>query len=185
MSIGARHLIPLALVAVPCFSQKAAFNEKNAQDVVKQHCLACHRGKGATAKFDVAPIVAGRPMAEDPRKWTRLLARVRNGEMPPQNAPPIDAKLRETFVDWLDHSLRTAACADGIAPGPAFMRRLNRNEYSATVRDLLNIHMNAAQALPADGAGGEGFDNAARSEEHTSELQSRLHLVCRLLLEKK
>src|SRR2546429_4060866 len=27
--------------------------------------------------------------------------------------------------------------------------------------------------------------SAARSEEHTSELQSRLHLVCRLLLEKK
>src|SRR2546422_3481811 len=30
--------------------------------------------------------------------------------------------------------------------------------------------------------GGESSD---RSEEHTSELQSRLHLVCRLLLEKK
>src|SRR2546422_11476180 len=32
-----------------------------------------------------------------------------------------------------------------------------------------------------------GFDLRAwrRSEEHTSELQSRLHLVCRLLLEKK
>src|SRR2546422_4301112 len=28
-------------------------------------------------------------------------------------------------------------------------------------------------------------DAARRSEEHTSELQSRLHLVCRLLLEKK
>src|SRR5687768_18120829 len=27
--------------------------------------------------------------------------------------------------------------------------------------------------------------NVKRSEEHTSELQSRLHLVCRLLLEKK
>src|SRR5205809_1978088 len=27
--------------------------------------------------------------------------------------------------------------------------------------------------------------HATRSEEHTSELQSRLHLVCRLLLEKK
>src|SRR2546429_5527586 len=27
--------------------------------------------------------------------------------------------------------------------------------------------------------------NPLRSEEHTSELQSRLHLVCRLLLEKK
>src|SRR2546429_4290055 len=31
-----------------------------------------------------------------------------------------------------------------------------------------------------------GHDNERqRSEEHTSELQSRLHLVCRLLLEKK
>src|SRR2546429_5654601 len=28
-------------------------------------------------------------------------------------------------------------------------------------------------------------DHVERSEEHTSELQSRLHLVCRLLLEKK
>src|SRR2546422_4436700 len=28
-------------------------------------------------------------------------------------------------------------------------------------------------------------DSVWRSEEHTSELQSRLHLVCRLLLEKK
>src|SRR2546429_1325207 len=36
---------------------------------------------------------------------------------------------------------------------------------------------------------GDGGDPAGRalerSEEHTSELQSRLHLVCRLLLEKK
>src|SRR5216684_4486252 len=30
-----------------------------------------------------------------------------------------------------------------------------------------------------------GHGRASRSEEHTSELQSRLHLVCRLLLEKK
>src|SRR2546429_3042200 len=29
------------------------------------------------------------------------------------------------------------------------------------------------------------LDSKKRSEEHTSELQSRLHLVCRLLLEKK
>src|SRR2546422_5157358 len=36
-----------------------------------------------------------------------------------------------------------------------------------------------------DGSGGSGPPPAARSEEHTSELQSRLHLVCRLLLEKK
>src|SRR5690625_6051988 len=32
---------------------------------------------------------------------------------------------------------------------------------------------------------GSGVDVPERSEEHTSELQSRGHLVCRLLLEKK
>src|SRR5687768_18096729 len=32
---------------------------------------------------------------------------------------------------------------------------------------------------------GRGYRFSVRSEEHTSELQSRLHLVCRLLLEKK
>src|SRR5690348_17556122 len=33
--------------------------------------------------------------------------------------------------------------------------------------------------------GGESATLARRSEEHTSELQSPVHLVCRLLLEKK
>src|SRR5690349_23130995 len=37
----------------------------------------------------------------------------------------------------------------------------------------------------ATGAGGWEPDGCARSEEHTSELQSRRDLVCRLLLEKK
>src|SRR2546422_2678702 len=37
--------------------------------------------------------------------------------------------------------------------------------------------------LESIGSGSSGWSN--RSEEHTSELQSRLHLVCRLLLEKK
>src|SRR5690348_17962306 len=32
---------------------------------------------------------------------------------------------------------------------------------------------------------GGGFEERWRSEEHTSELQSPVHLVCRLLLEKK
>src|SRR2546429_2732558 len=39
---------------------------------------------------------------------------------------------------------------------------------------------------PVDAHGVTGATaSPSRSEEHTSELQSRLHLVCRLLLEKK
>src|SRR2546421_1494457 len=40
-------------------------------------------------------------------------------------------------------------------------------------------------ALHHGRAFGKRFDDAGRSEEHTSELQSRSDLVCRLLLEKK
>src|SRR5258708_12250684 len=43
----------------------------------------------------------------------------------------------------------------------------------------------AAARVAAEKADGTARDNARRSEEHTSELQSPDHLVCRLLLEKK
>src|SRR2546422_6933545 len=39
--------------------------------------------------------------------------------------------------------------------------------------------------IPPEKAYGKTGGHPMRSEEHTSELQSRLHLVCRLLLEKK
>src|SRR2546429_5616601 len=45
---------------------------------------------------------------------------------------------------------------------------------------------NSANASLKEGATPASVQHAnSRSEEHTSELQSRLHLVCRLLLEKK
>src|SRR3712207_8044751 len=48
------------------------------------------------------------------------------------------------------------------------------------VRRRLAIHSSITCS-----ASGVWSDAAARSEEHTSELQSRQYLVCRLLLEKK
>src|SRR3712207_7182446 len=64
---------------------------------------------------------------------------------------------------WLDAARRAVAGRLGHLPGAA----------GAGVRPR-------AAARP-----GGGRDRAARSEEHTSELQSRQYLVCRLLLEKK
>src|SRR5687768_18031869 len=43
----------------------------------------------------------------------------------------------------------------------------------------------AERAGPGGQRAARLVDHRGRSEEHTSELQSRLHLVCRLLLEKK
>src|SRR5439155_26177043 len=46
-------------------------------------------------------------------------------------------------------------------------------------------HRGYAGAHPIHAKHGDGRVDGGRSEEHTSELQSRGHLVCRLLLEKK
>src|SRR2546422_1118633 len=45
------------------------------------------------------------------------------------------------------------------------------------------VHQDLPKGEPGQGVG--SGPRVWRSEEHTSELQSRLHLVCRLLLEKK
>src|SRR2546422_6967465 len=62
----------------------------------------------------------------------------------------------------------------------------------AVVQSQLGQHLAARESeVVDDGAAGIslrrhcGEEQEDRSEEHTSELQSRLHLVCRLLLEKK
>jgi hypothetical protein len=84
-------------------------------------------------------------------------------EMPPRGQPAPTPDERDALADWIDGTLRAGVCAVGFAPGPQPLRRLNRNEYAATIRDLLSVHFNAGASLPNDGAGGEGFDNAAET----------------------
>ena len=141
----------------------SGFSFSQAQGILNTHCLACHQRDAAQAGFDLTRFATVESIRESPAKWLRAMARVRDHEMPPQGVPAPPPEDRDQLVSWINGTLLDAACADGISPGPAPIRRLNRSEYSATVRDLLNIHFNAAHELPADGAGGEGFDNAAET----------------------
>src|SRR2546422_7524421 len=50
---------------------------------------------------------------------------------------------------------------------------------------LSGAHLLSQAGFPVVGVASTIDNDLNRSEEHTSELQSRLHLVCRLLLEKK
>src|ERR1041385_3850958 len=57
----------------------------------------------------------------------------------------------------------------------------HRNYSQSNIRSHKALENVVNRAIPAAGKNRV----ITRSEEHTSELQSRLHLVCRLLLEKK
>src|SRR2546422_7435708 len=63
--------------------------------------------------------------------------------------------------------------------GPSRAREIiyTAEQYDAATFERWNI---VNRVVPDDTS-----ESQTRSEEHTSELQSRLHLVCRLLLEKK
>src|SRR2546422_3660372 len=101
-------------------------------------------------------------------------------------------------LGWVDPE--TAIFESATASGIALLRPDELDPLRATTRGVGELIWEAAERgaqVVVVGLGGsatvDGGTGAAcglgwtfaRSEEHTSELQSRLHLVCRLLLEKK
>src|SRR5687768_17899336 len=73
-------------------------------------------------------------------------------------------------------------------PGPLSARQrrlLELNRESARRLAQMLAKLLDLSRLEAESPPQRELVDLARSEEHTSELQSRLHLVCRLLLEKK
>ena len=139
-----------------------AYSFENAQQFLKAYCVTCH-GKSGPGGLSESQFSTYEALQKNPRKWESILTRVRNAEMPPRGAAAPAMDSREAFTGWVGNALITEACAEGMTPGPAPVRRLNRTQYASTIRDLLNLHIDVSVALPADGAGGEGFDNAAET----------------------
>src|SRR5690625_2824109 len=74
---------------------------------------------------------------------------------------------------YYDFTKVNTVCDIGAGAGfPSIPLKICFPELNITIVDSLNKRINFLNEL-------------SRSEEHTSELQSRGHLVCRLLLEKK
>src|SRR3712207_8906905 len=71
------------------------------------------------------------------------------------------------------------SCTDPLAVLGAVMVRPSGVPYSP--KPVISVRMDWARL----GVGSKAVAGKTRSEEHTSELQSRQYLVCRLLLEKK
>src|SRR5438034_6917981 len=105
---------------------------------------------------EAAKAVAGRP----------LIVSVSKG-LEPEQLQPLSCVLADLFG---------AAAAIAVLSGPSFAEEVYRRQPTAVV---------AAARDEAVARRAQQVFATARSEEHTSELQSHSDLVCRLLLEKK
>src|SRR5687768_1882775 len=103
----------------------------------------------------------------------------------PQQQPVIQ-KERQVLFDFRQNrtgkSAPITAATQRLVLSKVFRRYLAdenkcRQDFAGGGGDYLAAARKAGQIAP--------LISESRSEEHTSELQSRLHLVCRLLLEKK
>jgi len=97
-------------------------------------------------------------MVQHREGWERIVQKVRTGEMPPEGLPRLPAAQIETLVKFVQSEFERADRNIRPDPGRVTARRLNRNEYSNTIRDLLAVDFRAERDFPTDDSG-HGFDN--------------------------
>src|SRR3989449_7117140 len=84
------------------------------------------------------------------------------------------------FNDTATTEIYTLSLHDALPISRLVLLQVHADQHLARGAEVLHLGLEAgAVERLADAL------DVGRSEEHTSELQSRLHLVCRLLLEKK
>ena len=127
-------------------------------EVVRQYCVRCHNdrrllGGMSLERFDAADAVASAELAE------RVIRKLRAGMMPPPGARRPDEHVLTGLAVSLEEQLDRAA-EHNSNPGRRTFQRLNRAEYAASVRDLLDLQIDAGKYLPLD-TKSANFDNIA------------------------
>jgi mono/diheme cytochrome c family protein len=125
--------------------------------VVKGICLDCHNAAEQVGglNLEALPLDAVATHAET---WEKVIRKLRSGLMPPADGGPTLARdKRDDLAAWLESELDKDAEPYLPAPG---LHRLNRTEYTNTIRDLLGLNIDATKFLPSDDSS-HGFDNMA------------------------
>ena len=161
-----RRLTPPALVCLLCLAaaRPAAADgfARHAGPLLQKYCLECHGPEAPRGGIEIHTLDSGDAALRHHRFLENIAFEIEQGYMPPDDETdvlPTPAE-RETMVREINAvlaQLKTGKFPPN--PGRTTIRRLNRNEYNHTVRDLFGIPFAAGQNFPADGAGGEGFDN--------------------------
>ncbi|AMV40704.1 DUF1592 domain-containing protein [Planctomyces sp. SH-PL62] len=127
--------------------------------LLEKYCINCHMEGDAKADLALDLYDDQAAALKDGKTWLRVLDALDGGTMPPPNKPRPTLAEIETVTGWIEHDYLAAQCGEGRPPAPVVIRRLNRQEYDNTIRDLLGVDLKLAATLfPADDVG-FGFDN--------------------------
>ena len=149
----------VAVVAAPATGQPATAGEVDGQVLVERYCVTCHNDRLETGGFSLEALDVA-DVAAHPEAWEKVVRKLRAGAMPPRPRPRPDQETYDGFRAWLEGELDAAAAA-GLNPGRTeTFHRLSRTEYRNAVRDLIALHVDVDDLLPADDTS-YGFDNIA------------------------
>jgi hypothetical protein len=128
------------------------------QPLLKQACFDCHSGAEAKAGLSLVLFANARSVFKERAVWEKVAQRIEIGDMPPPDAEPMSEVDRKVVAGWIRSTLNDIDCGKTPNPGAVTLRRLNRNEYRNTVKDLFGIDYQPASTFPGDDVG-YGFDN--------------------------
>lgn len=123
-------------------------------------CIACHNQRLANGGLNVMNFTDPSTVEGNREAWETIVRQVRGGQMPPPGIPRPKPELIDGFVKTIEGAFDRMDRAMTPDPGRVTARRLNRSEYTNTIRDLLGVEFRADRAFPTDDSG-EGFDNIA------------------------
>lgn len=143
--------------------ETAADFGRSVRPLLAKYCLGCHSTKAKKGSLDLERYATIDDLRKDVKPWQAMIEQIESGEMPPKEKAQPSAAEKKQLVDWVRGFLEAEARARRDDPGAVPLRRLSNAEYDATIRDLTGVDLRPAREFPADGAGGEGFTNAAES----------------------
>ena len=126
--------------------------------VLTKYCTDCHGPAKPKAGLNLASFLSEAAVLKELKTWEKVLEHVEGGTMPPDGKPrPTEAESAQV-VHYLQSLLSKANCKVAADPGRVTLRRLNREEYNNTVRELVGVDFRPADDFPSDDVG-YGFDN--------------------------
>ena len=96
-------------------------------EFIEKYCIECQSGNKAKAKLNLSRFDSIERIVAESLLWDKILIRLREGDMPPDEADMTSFDERLKFLDRIQLSLEKAACKSGPRPGQAVLRRLNRS----------------------------------------------------------